>query len=214
MIDAEQLKMLAQLMEQQFAQLQSAQESVDDPQLRGELKAFEDMLRDTHNQLQKEVPAFVEQMKADLQAAEATLEEAKQKVTEAAAEREQALAAVAAREVEYQEIDPLLNEKLHSDLLEDFGNRDRLPPRPPTRPAVKSGEVWQDWPETAAPPPQSAAAPAAESLPPGVRPYARLIDPQLGEQLRQALLAEYQQTPASPPPSPSEKDVWQDWPVR
>lgn len=73
----------------------------------------------------------------------------KGKAQEAAAARKETLAKVAAKKKAKAEpkspppIDPLLSEKLRSQLLEEFGNR------PHTAPVtVDEREIWEDWDET------------------------------------------------------------------
>ncbi len=212
MIDPQKLQLLARFMEHYHNMLQTAQEAAPDPNMRQELQQLQTFLRETHAKFQEEVKKFNSTVEAEIQQLKQHRDEAEKKIAEAAAQRQKQLEEAAARRVRFREVDPLLNEKLHSDLLEDFGNRDRRPLAASTPQAEKSGEVWQDWPETPALSPKTAGRPAAETLPPGVRPFARLIDPKLGEELRRALLSEIEPTPPPPRPSKSAKDVWQDWP--
>ncbi|HWG44738.1 MAG TPA: hypothetical protein VN688_18325 [Gemmataceae bacterium] len=211
MIDPEKMQLLARFMEQYHNLLQSAQEATPDPKMRQELQELQSFLRDTHAQAQDEAKKFNSTVEAETAELKQTQDKAEKEIAEAAALRQKKLEELAARQIKLREIDPLLDKKIHSALLNDFGNRDWQQPRAATEKLRGFKEVWQDWPTVAAPP-QETASPAEETLPDGARPFARLIDPQQGEELRQILLAEFQQGPSQSRPSESPREVWQDWP--
>lgn len=144
----EQLRQMGQAIEQYLGLIQTASQNAADPKMREQLSSLHTLIRDTHSRFQAGISAFDRDAKAKLQAAQAQLEEAQKKIAAAAAARQQALEQAAARRVAVKEIDSLLNEKLQSKLLEDFGNRDRLPPATPVPRHQKGREVWQDWPTT------------------------------------------------------------------
>jgi hypothetical protein len=122
--------------------LEQAQAVTPDPKVQEQLRSIQDLLRRTHAQFKERLPEFQKDMKARLQKAQKQLAEAEKKCTEAAAARQKALDAVAARGAAVKEVDPILQEKVNSPLLEDFGNRVEGPAsKPPVPPGGK--DVWQ-----------------------------------------------------------------------
>jgi hypothetical protein len=147
MIPPEQMQKLAQAIEQYHGLLQTAQEAAPDAKVREQLTAFQTLVRNTHAQLQDGVKQFNSEMEAKVKKLKEQAEEAKKKAEEAAQKRQQALDQVTARKAPVKEVDSVLGEKLKSDLLEAFGNRDRTPPRPVAG-AHPPEDAWREWPAT------------------------------------------------------------------
>jgi hypothetical protein len=141
MIDPQKLQLLARYLERYHGLLQTAQETTRDPKMREEIQALQSFLRDTHARFQEEASKISSTVETEIQQLKKRRDEAEKKLTEAAAQRQKTLEEVAAGRVPVREVDPLLNEKLRSELLEEFGHRDRLPP-----PQQLGPEAWRDWP--------------------------------------------------------------------